>query len=121
MRTIDANGQQLTAPLFIWVFNEARQIAPPRFITLLLHPDRLRELEDASRAPEVIQLGDTPGPLGRKIRRVNCVKPPIGIGDGVAIQQDDKADPTKLQFLVHGIAELELKNLAATDHGNGTS
>ena len=112
MLTIDANGSKLTPQIFILAFHQAQTLAPPRFLTLRLHPKRFGDLETASKIPEVIQLGNTPGPIGRLILRVNCIKPPFGLGDGVQIVQDDEADETKLQFLVQNAVELEVKNLA---------
>jgi len=111
MQTIDANGAQLHMMLFLEFFHQARKLAPTRFLTLRLHPNRYRELQELAVAPEVVQMGETPGPLGRKILRVNCVKPPIGLGDGVAIEQSEEADPSKLQCLIHGVSELELVHL----------
>ena len=63
--------------------------------------------------PESIQIGDTLGPVGRPIKRVNCIKPPIGVGDGIAVVQDAATDPTKLVFEIHGIAEFVVENIAS--------
>jgi hypothetical protein len=111
MQTIDANGAKLDSLLFIAAFKAAVKLAPPRFLTLRLTPAKYEELLTAAKQPEVIQLGLTPGPLGKQIPRVNCVKPPHGIGAGIAIEQKEDAPPDKLQFLIHGIPELELINL----------
>lgn len=113
MLTIDANGQNLSVMLFIQAFHKAQGLAPNRFITLRLHPGRYRELLAASEAPEVILLGDTPGPLGKTIHRVQCVKPPQSVYDGMAVLQDDKADPNKLEFQIHRVTEMEVVNLGA--------
>ena len=108
----DAQGRHLTAMLFIEAFHEAQKLAPARFLTLRLTPDRYRELCECAEAPEVIQLGVTPGPLGKQVMRVACVKPPAGFEHGIAIEQDAKADPSKLVFEIHRIPEYELTNLA---------
>jgi len=111
MQTIDATGSRLTANLFISTYRMVRKLAPPRFLTLKVHPDVYKVIYSLADIPESIQLGETPGPLGKTIMRVNCVKPPMGVSDGVAIVQDEKADPTQLVFQIHGITELVLQNL----------
>ena len=112
MITIDAAGAQFSAEKFIEWFREAKKLAPARFLSLRLTPFRYQELLSVSQAPEVIQIGNTPGPLGINIQRVACVKPANGTGDGITIVQDEKADPKRLVFEIHGSPELEVINLA---------
>src|SRR5208282_1550518 len=104
--TIDANGQSLTAAFFIGLYHTARNLAPARFLTLRLHSTRLAELEAAAAVPEVVHLGLTPGPLGKKVLRVQCVPAPEGVSDGIAVVSDDKMEPTKLSIEIHGIEEI---------------
>ncbi|MBU6231671.1 hypothetical protein KGP36_03300 [Patescibacteria group bacterium] len=111
MFTVNAAGAKLTPTLFIDLYHRAKKLAPPRFLTLRIHPDRYKELYALAEIPESIQIGPTPGPLGRQIVRVACIKPPLGVADGIAIQLDDKADPSKMVFEIHGIAEMIVDNL----------
>jgi hypothetical protein len=113
MQTFDAQGQAINPVLFITIYREAKKLAPARFMTLRVHPDLYAELYKLADIPESIQMGVTPGPLGKMIMRVCCIKPPLGVGDGVAIEQDLKADPTKMVFEIHGIQELVVENLGA--------
>lgn len=112
MQQIDAQGARLDAKLFIQYFREARKVAPPRFLTLRLHPDRYKELVSLADIPESIQLGPTPGPMGRTVMRVNCIKPPLGVSDGIAIAQDANMPSGKIIIEVHGVAEIVIQNLA---------
>lgn len=109
--TIDAQGKPLTAALFIEVYHAARNLAPPRFLTLRLNPARLEDLNGIASIPEVVHVGPTPGPLGKKILRVQCVRAPEGVSDGIAIETDEKMDATKLSFEIHGIEEMAVVNL----------
>jgi hypothetical protein len=68
---------------------------------------------DMADVPESIQVGNTLGPMGRQVLKVNCVRPPMGISDGITIIQDGKADLTKLIFELHGVPEYMVVNLAA--------
>lgn len=112
MITIDANGARLSLAIFTKAYKEARKLAPARFLTLRMHPSTFDALvAECADVAEVVQIGDTPGPLGRKVTRVACVPAPTGVGDGVAIKKDDKADATKLEYLIHGIPELTVINL----------
>ena len=111
MQRLDAEGQKLSAMLFIRAFAEARKLAPPRYLALRLTPDLYKALLSVAEAPEVIQLGRAPGRPGQTVLKVNCVKPPFGIGDGIEIQAADDAAAGTLQFLLHGIAEFEVVNL----------
>lgn len=104
-------GAVLTAKMLIDSYHKAKDTAPPRFLTLRLHPDKYKEVYALADIPESIQLGPTLGPLGRQIIRLACIKPPMGVGDGVAIVQDEEADPTKLVFEIHGITEIVFENL----------
>lgn len=112
MKSMDAGGSTLTPQLFIQVYREVKKFSPPRFLTLRLHSDRYKELYKLADIPESIQLGPTPGPMGRQIIRVACIRPPAGVGDGIAVVQDDETDPSKLVFEIHGIAEFVVENLA---------
>lgn len=115
MLVIDAGGESLNSLLFISVYHKARELAPPRFLTLRLHPDRYDDLCRLSVIPESIQMGPTPGPVGRIVYRVACIKPPMGVTEGIAIAQDPKIDPAKLIFEIHGISEMIVENI-----GNAT-
>ena len=112
MQTINATGSQLTPELFINTFREAKKLSPARFMTLRIHPTRYHTLYAIASVPESIQIGTVMGPLGKPVVRVNSIKPPIGVNDGVAVIVDPKADPTKLVWEIHGIPELVLENLA---------
>jgi hypothetical protein len=112
MQTLYANGARLTAKLFIDYYAAAGKLSPPRFLTLRLHPDKYKELYVLADIPMSIQMGYTLGPMGRQEMRVTCIKPPLGVANGVAIVQDDTVDPTQLIFQIHGIAELVVENLA---------
>jgi hypothetical protein len=112
MQLSNAMGARLNAKLFINTFDLAKKIAPPRFLTLRLHPDRYKELYALADVPKSIQLGMVQGPLGKRIWKVNVITPPMGVVDGMDIKQDSETDPTKLVFEVHGIPELVLENLA---------
>src|SRR6266478_2343536 len=103
MQTIDAEGAGLNPILFIGLYREARKLAPARFMTLRMHPDRYAELYKIADVPESIQLGVTPGPLGKMIMRVCCVKPPLGVSDGIAIEQVPEMETNRLEFCIHGI------------------
>ena len=111
MQTLDVNGSRLTLAIFIKAYREARKLAPARFLTLRINPSTFDQLvAECADVAEVVQIGDTPGPLGKKVTRVACVPAPTGVGDGVAIVKDKEADPSKLEFKIHGITELELIN-----------
>lgn len=112
MQVIDAGGAELSPILFITTFRAARKLSPPRFLTLRLHPNKYKELYILADIPESIQVGQVMGPMGRPEMRVTSIKPPVGVADGILIVQDEKADPTKLVFEIHGIPELILENLA---------
>lgn len=115
MIVIDAKGRKLDELLFIESYRAAIKQAPARYLTLRVHPDRYKELFDIADVPESIQMGETPGPLGRRIMRIACVKPANGINDGVAIKQDDKFDPNQLAFEIHGIPEIMVVNIKAAN------
>jgi hypothetical protein len=111
MQTLKMGGVKLTPKLFIELYAEAKKLAPPRFMTLRLHPDKYNELYILADVPESIQLGPTLGPLGKRIMRVCCVRGPIGVSDGIAINQDPKCDKDKLFFEIHGLPELVIEEL----------
>jgi len=115
MQTVDVNGARLDPKLFIKVFRDVCKLSPPRFLSLRLHPDRYKELYDLADVPESIQVGFTPGMLGRMILKVNCVKPPLGVSDGIIIIQDKQTQPDRLEFMIHGIAEYLVVNLATSE------
>lgn len=112
MQTIDAQGQRLDTMLFIRIYGVARKTAPARFLTLIMHPDRYKELESIAAPSESVQVGVMAGPMGRKITKVISIKPPMGVSDGVTITQDSNADPSRLVFNLHGIPEIVVENLA---------
>ncbi len=112
MQTVDASGVRLSPKLFIQVFRDVTKLSPARFLTLRLHPDRYGELYALADIPESIQLGTVLGPLGKRVFRVNCVRPPMGVSDGIAVTQDEKAPPDALIFEIHGIPEYVVRNLA---------
>lgn len=111
MEIYEASGEELTPTLFIKYYRQVCKVSPPRFLTLRLHPDKYKLLYSFAEVPESIQIGNVPGPLGRSIPKVACIKPPLGVANGMTITQDDKTDPTKLVFEVHGIAEVVIQNL----------
>ena len=112
MQTVEANGVRLNPKLFITVFRAVTKLSPPRFLTLRLHPDRYKELYALADIPESIQLGPVLGPLGKQILRVNCVRPSLGVSDGITIQQDQGIPLDRLEFCIHGIPEFLVVNLA---------
>jgi hypothetical protein len=112
MQTLYANGARLSAKLFIGYYAAAQKLSPPRFLTLRLHPDKYKELYALADIPMSIQLGATLGLLGRQEMRVCCIKPPLGVSNGVSVVQDEDADPTRIVFEIHGIAELVVEQLA---------
>ena len=111
MQTINCAGALFTPQLFIKLYAEARKLSPPRFMTLRLHPDRLKELDAFSSLPETIQLGNTVGPLGKSVLRVCCIRNPSSLGDGIAIREDSACDLDKLYFDIHGNPELLVENI----------
>ena len=112
MQTFDACGAVFSPKMFIDIFQSVKKVAPPRFLTLRLHPDRYKDLFRMADIPMSIQLGNVPGPVpGRSVVRVNCIKPPMGVQDGITLVQDEEVDPTQLIFEIHGIAELIVRNI----------
>lgn len=115
MQTVDAKGQRLGPLQFIEWYHAARTLAPARFLTLRIHPDRFGDLFTLADIPESIQLGQTPGRPGQvPVWRVICVKPPMSVSDGIAIRKDEAMDPTKLEFQIHGVIELVVVNINAS-------
>jgi hypothetical protein len=112
MQVLKLGGKKFTPNLFIELFAEAKKLSPPRFLTLRLHPDRYAELYSFADIPQSIQVGPSAGPLGRNITRVNCVTPPLGVSDGIAIKEDPDCDMDKLFFEIHGQTELEVQGLS---------
>jgi hypothetical protein len=111
MQILKMAGEKFTANLFIKLYGEARKLSPPRFMTLRLHPDRYKELYVMADIPESIQLGPTLGPLGRSVIRVACIRPPLGVSDGIVIKEDPTCDMDKLYFDIHGQPELVIEEL----------
>lgn len=111
MRTLDACGQSLNALLIIEAFEAAKKLSPARFLTMRLHSDRWGDINRYAAIPQSIQVGLTPGPLGRHVTRVNCIKPPLGVSDGIVVEIDDKADADKLYFSIHGVLEFIVTNI----------
>src|ERR1700675_3985441 len=94
------------------LYNKARKLAPPRFLTIRVHPDTWKHVMSESEPTHVIQYGDTPGPLGKKILRLACVKPPSGIMDGIAIVMDDKTEVGSIVLEIHGIPEIIMRGFS---------
>ena len=114
MQTVDMAGVRLDSKLFIKVFRNVVKLSPPRFLSLRLHPDRYKELYILADIPESIQVGFVPGMLGKMVLKVNCIKPPMGVSDGITIIQDKQTQPDRLEFMVHGISEYVVVNLATS-------
>ena len=113
METIDANGARLTVPLFIRAFKAAKKLSPARFLSLRVHPDAWERFSaEHEGLTEIVQIGSFTGHLGKRITRVACVPAPNGLGDGVQVNEDKEADPTRLEFQIHGATELEVVHLA---------
>ena len=106
MQTINCGGASFSPQLFIKLYAEARKLSPPRFMTLRIHPDRLKELDAFASLPETIQLGPTLGPLGRSVLRVCCIRNPSSLGDGITVSSDPTCEPDRLYFDIHGNPEL---------------
>ena len=111
MQTINCGGAKFTPQLFIKLYAEARKLSPPRFMSLRIHPDRLKELDDFSSLPETIQMGFTTGPLGRSVLRVCCIRNPSSLGDGITVSSDPTCEPDRLYFDIHGNPELVAENI----------
>jgi hypothetical protein len=112
MQVVDAQGARLDAKLFIASYLAIIKLAPARFLTLRLHPDVYKAIFALADIPMSIQVGNVPGPIGRQVLKVACIKPPMGVNDGITIVQDPKADPTKLEFLLHGVLAAVVENIA---------
>ena|ERR1700675_4804438 len=115
MQTVDVAGERLNPKLFIKVFRDVIKVSPARFLTLRIHPDRYKELYAFTDVPETILLGSVPAMLGRMVLKVNCIKPPSNVGDGITIIQDKGTQPDRLTFEVHGIPEYLVINLAVNE------
>lgn len=111
MQNLDMCGESLTATNFCRIWEAARKVAPPRFMTAKMHPTIYEKIEGHACVPLSIQLGPTHGPLGKQIWRVNCVRPMMSVSDGIAIVKDITVDPHKIIFQVHGIDELIVENI----------
>lgn len=85
-------------------------------MTLRLHPDRYKELYVFADVPESIQLGPVLLPLGRYGIRVNCIRPAIGIGDGITIREDVACPIDQMIFEIHGQPELVVKDIGNATH-----
>jgi hypothetical protein len=111
MQVLDAKGAKLDAKVFIATYLAVTKLAPPRFLTLRLHPDVYKTVYALADIPQSIQLGAVPGPIGRQVTKVACIKPPMGVNNGITLIQDPKSDPTKLEFLLHGVLAFVVENL----------
>lgn len=113
MQTIDLNGLPLSLGMFIRAYGEALKLAPGRFLTLRVFP---RTWETITRLAEeithVVHQQEIAGPLGRRLLKVACVPAPNSIGEGITVERDEKADPGKLEFEIHGSTELIVQNFA---------
>src|SRR5271169_1798971 len=105
MQTVDLAGARLDPKSFIKIFRDVVKLAPARFWTLRVHPSMYKQLYVLADVPESIQVGDTPGMLGRRITKINSIRPPQGVSDGITIIQDKDASPSNLFFELHGIPE----------------
>lgn len=117
MQTINANGSKLTPKLFIELYREAKKLAPPRFLSMGMHPDTYKELYALADIPESVQLGPTAGPIGTSVMRVCCIRPPLGVSDGIVVLQSAEMDRGKIEISIHGQVELIVENISydATD------
>ena len=111
MQILKMGGKKFSPLMFINLYAEAKKLAPPRFLSLRLHPDRYKELYGFADVPQSIQLGPTVGPLGSVLYRVCCIRPPLGVSDGIAIKQDPACEMDKLYFEIHGQPELVIEEL----------
>lgn len=84
-------------------YKEATKLAPPRFMTLRLHPTRLKEVEDLSSVIS-LQLGIVIGNLGKRTTKLACVSAPNGISQGITVKPDPEVGMSKLLFEIHGNA-----------------
>src|SRR5271157_265030 len=98
MKTFDANGSKLTQTLFVKIYDEARKLAPARFLTLKMNSKLWEEMYAIAEPPEAVQLGATAGPFGKRIIRIVCIKLPQNVAQGVAMERDDKIEPSKMIF-----------------------
>jgi hypothetical protein len=114
MDILDMQGAKLDAMEIISLYSKARKLAPPRFLTMRLHPDTWKWIDVQSTPTHVIQYGDTPGPVGSRIRRLACVMPPSGIADGIAVKEDSTLAPGEIVIEIHGVAEQVYKNYGIT-------
>jgi hypothetical protein len=110
MKTFNMAGAKLGPITFIQIYEEAQKLAPPRFLAIRMHPDRYQDIYQMALPTKSIQLGLTPGPLGKSIMRVACIKPPTGVNDGMTVIQDQTLDPLQLIFDIHGITEMVVEN-----------
>lgn len=112
MQTFAAGGARLTLAMFAEAYRAARKLAPARFLTLRIHPQTFITLKaDCEQVSEIVQIGEQVGHLGKKIIKVACVKAANGLGDGVTVNLDEQADPSKVEFQIHGTTECELVHL----------
>lgn len=110
MDILDKGGVYLSPMEIISLYQAARKLAPPRFLTMKVHPDTWKHIEGEAVPTHVIQYGDTPGPVGTKIRRMACVMPPSGIADGIAVKEDSTLKPGEIVIEIHGVAEQVYRN-----------
>lgn len=112
MQIIEKNGEALTPTLFIEIFHEAKKIAPPRFLSLRLNKVKYDEIQRFAEVPESIQMGQVLGNLGKKVTRISCIKPPMGVSDGILMVIDPEVEPDMLVFEIHGIPEYVIRGLS---------
>lgn len=111
MVILKMEGRKFSPLMFIELYKEARKLAPPRFLTLRLHPNRYKELYAFAEIPESIQIGNTLGPMGRILVRVCCVRAALGVADGIVIREDDTCPLDTLYFDIHGQPELVVQGV----------
>lgn len=77
-----------------------------------IHPDTFNTIErECAAVAEVVQIGSFTGHLGKQMTRIACVPAPNGLSDGVQVKQDVDLAKNRIEFHIHGIAELVLENL----------
>jgi hypothetical protein len=106
---LDMGGTFLGPMEVINLYNKARKLAPPRFLIMRVNPITWSHIEDQAIPTHVIQYGDTPGPMGRTVLRLACVKPAPAIADGIAVVKDTNTEVGDVVFEIHGVPEIVMK------------
>jgi hypothetical protein len=101
--------RKLGATEVVNVYREAAKFAPPRYLSLRLHPSRWAEIMELAIVPESIQVATIPGNLGKKLIKLACVPVPNGTPQGVTVKLDPQAKLDELVFEVHGVAAYTYK------------